>query len=314
MARLIGMDEAGYGPNLGPLVVTVTVWQVPGEPDGIDLWTQFNKVVTRQLPVAAPMLHIDDSKRVYQPARGLASLEKSVLCTLRLLGYRPRSFRELWHMLCTAPYPDDRLPWYQCADVPLPAVADSKAIDIAAARWSDCCRDNGIQLKTVCCDVVVPERFNQLVRMFDSKSHALSHISLQLLRRVWQPDTTEPTLIIADKHGGRNRYEGLLQSAMDGRMVRRLEEHRVVSRYRIGASEIRFQMKAENHLPVAVASLVSKYLRELVMDGFNRFWQQRRPTLKPTKGYPVDAKRFKREIADIQAALGIDDERLWRQR
>ena len=28
MAYLIGTDEAGYGPNLGPLVVSATVWRV----------------------------------------------------------------------------------------------------------------------------------------------------------------------------------------------------------------------------------------------------------------------------------------------
>ena len=29
MAFLIGTDEAGYGPNLGPLVISATVWEVP---------------------------------------------------------------------------------------------------------------------------------------------------------------------------------------------------------------------------------------------------------------------------------------------
>ena len=31
MGFLIGMDEAGYGPNLGPLVVAATVWEVEEE-------------------------------------------------------------------------------------------------------------------------------------------------------------------------------------------------------------------------------------------------------------------------------------------
>ena len=30
------MDEAGYGPNLGPLVITATAWDVPVE-DAVDM-------------------------------------------------------------------------------------------------------------------------------------------------------------------------------------------------------------------------------------------------------------------------------------
>jgi hypothetical protein len=32
MGILIGMDEAGYGPHLGPLVIAATAWHVPDEP------------------------------------------------------------------------------------------------------------------------------------------------------------------------------------------------------------------------------------------------------------------------------------------
>src|SRR5687768_1242409 len=31
MGILIGMDEAGYGPHFGPLVVAATAWEVPEE-------------------------------------------------------------------------------------------------------------------------------------------------------------------------------------------------------------------------------------------------------------------------------------------
>ena len=34
MGILIGMDEAGYGPHLGPLVVAATAWEVPDEGSG----------------------------------------------------------------------------------------------------------------------------------------------------------------------------------------------------------------------------------------------------------------------------------------
>ena len=77
---------------------------------------------------------------------------------------------------------------------------------------------------------------------------------------------------------------------------------------------IRFQAKGESFFPTALASLVSKYLREVIMRIWNEFWQLQIPGLKPTKGYPVDAKRFKSDIASVQAELGIEDRLIWRNR
>ena len=57
-----------------------------------------------------------------------------------------------------------------------------------------------------------------------------------------------------------------------------------------------------------------KYVRELAMELFNQFWQRHLPDLKPTKGYPLDAKRFREEIVETQKELGITDRVLWRNR
>ena len=58
--------------------------------------------------------------------------------------------------------------------------------------------------------------------------------------------------------------------------------------------------------------MASKYLRELAMHAFNRHWLQHLPDLLPTAGYPIDARRFKSEIAAVQQILGIEDRILWR--
>ena len=60
--------------------------------------------------------------------------------------------------------------------------------------------------------------------------------------------------------------------------------------------------------------MTAKYLRETAMRPFNEFWCARVPGLKPTAGYPVDAKRFKKQIATAQRELAIDDQILWRCR
>src|SRR6478672_1637839 len=44
MGILIGMDEAGYGPHLGPLVVAASAWYVPDE-----IWNATPSVSTARL-------------------------------------------------------------------------------------------------------------------------------------------------------------------------------------------------------------------------------------------------------------------------
>jgi hypothetical protein len=52
----------------------------------------------------------------------------------------------------------------------------------------------------------------------------------------------------------------------------------------------------------------------MAMMCFNQFWLSHLPGLKATKGYPVDARRFRTDITEIQKQLGIPDEILWRER
>jgi len=60
----------------------------------------------------------------------------------------------------------------------------------------------------------------------------------------------------------------------------------------VGVRSLTFQPRADqSYFCVALASMVSKYLRELLMGEFNRFWQEHVPGLRPTAGYPTDAAR-----------------------
>ena len=47
---------------------------------------------------------------------------------------------------------------------------------------------------------------------------------------------------------------------------------------------------------------------------WNQYWIKHLPEIKPTKGYPVDAKRFKSEIAELQSRLGLSDHLVWRNK
>lgn len=337
MGLIIGVDEAGYGPNLGPLVITTTVWEVPGDPATFDFWGALKSVICRSAPrtprpttasnggstpgaaVAvrrrAARIHVADSKQVYSPSRGLAPLETSVL-TLLGLQESHSTLGELWRRLCVpAPADDCSEPWFRRDGLALslPALADEREIVRCVDRVQRQLEKAGIRLRLVASDIVLTERFNGLTASLGNKASALSRTTLELLHRAWCPDRDEPALVIADKHGGRSYYQALLADVF-GVLPLCLHEGLESSRYRLGTSELRFEARAERHLPVAVASMVSKYVRELSMEAFNRFWQQHVPEIEPTKGYPGDAWRFRRQIADAQQRLGIPDVVLWRER
>lgn len=205
----------------------------------------------------------------------------------------------------------DAPPWYNEQSLSLPVESSDENL---VEPWRKTCERLGVRLVGICAAVVEPSRFNQLVRQYDNKAAATSRIAMNLLRDIWHPNDAVDALVVADKHGGRNRYEPLLAETFDGSKVRVLEEGAKRSVYRIGHGELRFQPRAEEHGPVALASMTAKYLRELAMHQFNRFWRERLPDLKPTQGYPVDAKRFRTEIASLQQSLGIEDRQLWRER
>src|SRR5262245_51396934 len=84
MPWLIGIDEAGYGPNLGPLVMTAVASRVPPEHASGKLWTVLRAAVRRPSQPDDGRLCVDDSKEVFSQTRGLLELERAVLAAVAL--------------------------------------------------------------------------------------------------------------------------------------------------------------------------------------------------------------------------------------
>ncbi len=323
MAYLIGTDEAGYGPNLGPLVISATVWEVPEQLADQDLYDVLaESVVARPHEAREPGRHrvaMTDSKVLYQSGKGLASLERGLLAALALLDRRPTSWPQLWQALTPEAAADcDTIPWYAGYQAAVPRDADPAEVERGAAILRAGLAAAGVRLVELQSRAVFEAEFNRLVDHYGSKGETLSQATLALVAKVAGPLARGPIRVVCDKHGGRNRYQHLLAAHFPDWLIEVHGEGRQRSVYRFGPPErrveFRFQAKAESYLPAALASMASKYLRELAMEAFNAFWCERVPGLGRTAGYPQDAKRFKAEIAATQAALGIDDRLLWRSR
>jgi ribonuclease HII len=322
MPYLIGTDEAGYAPNLGPLVITATVWHVA---DGeTDLYRQLKKGVCRSPSRKQPLKRVAwaDSKALYKPPNGMLWLERGVLAALGLCGPCPASWDAIWRQLdIDAEFHLRALPWHAQYQTDLPLIVETDELQSSIGRLQQCCGAAGVRLVGVASTAVFPDRWNRCTIDCGNKGEALSTLTLRLLdhalrTHVFPQNVEEPVIVVCDKHGGRNRYGRLLQQQFPDTLVEVYEESLAESVYRWTLQqmriETRFRMGGESFLPTALASMVSKYLRELAMRAFNDFWCCEVPNLRPTAGYPSDARRFKKAISERQLALRISDDVLWR--
>jgi len=319
MHLLIGTDEAGYGPNLGPLIVAACAWQVPRRIGPADLYGHLQELVSLECGKNETRLAIADSKALYSPGNGLAALECGVLTCLALMGERPASTIALWNALAAHCHSDRAaLAWHAAEEEALP-------IDACATRISDCAgvlaaglKKLKVELKSLRAAAVFPGKFNAEVERHENKATVLSLVTLELIKDLLDDLSEVPVVVTCDKHGGRDRYAHLIQHVFGDEPVRVVRESKLESAYRLEVRgqqvELQFIAKGERMLPAALASMTAKYLREISLRPFNRFWQQHIPGLKPTAGYPNDARRFKAEILAVQQQLGIDDRVLWRCR
>jgi len=323
MPFLIGTDEAGYGPNLGPLVVSATVWRVDSMRNK-DLFHRLKGTVrstTEEAEENASQVVIGDSKDLYKPGKGLAGLEQGVLTCLAAVKKKPRTWRTMFKALAK----DDcgclsELPWYKDFNDKLPVELPKKEVTSRAENLLSACEKAKCEPTRIASRVVFPHRFNDMCETYGNKASALSQTTLQLVREVLSDlPEDEQVYVLCDKHGGRNKYGPLLNDIFPDTLAMVRHEGREESVYHLGSGkrrrELVFRAKGDaGFLPTALASMVSKYLRELAMRAFNAYWTDQVADLKPTAGYPGDAKRFKDQIEPMQKKLGIEDRVLWRSR
>ena len=273
-----GIDEAGLGPILGPFCATRVTMESQSTIEPIT-----NKVQKK-------LFNVTDSKIVYRGRNGFKKLELNVLSFFYLLNRTiPKNSLEFMPTLKTE--------WY-LNPLPLPYSVTEDEIIEHSSKIGEFFHSHEIKFIDIKRSAVSAKEFNTLLDYWGNKAVACQQIITPLLTSGLNIKGTHS--VIVDKQGGRKFYKEYLEN-LTKKEITILEETQTHSIYQIGNIHVNFLAKADSlSFPVSLASMFSKYMRELAMITFNNYWQRKYPELKRTAGYYTDGVRYIEELKKRQ--------------
>ncbi|MBL7215150.1 MAG: hypothetical protein ISS71_05685 [Phycisphaerae bacterium] len=322
MAILVGIDEAGYGPLLGPLVVSSAVFQLPDELLRADLWAVLHTAVSNQKKGLTGRLLITDSKKAYSRSSGIKHLKRTVHACLGAVSndsYHPiANGEQLVDLLC--PNCAGRIKdyaWYQTLKEQI-LEHQGEDLLIASGVLRRTLVENRMCLLGIhsrCLDVGF---YNDRVENVKNKSRVLfTELCSLVLEALEKATSHEMVQVVVDRQGGRVNYQQELLRMFPGFGLSVIRQDEKRSSYELAgngkAMRIHFCIKADTkYLPVCLASMASKYLREVLMESLNRFFCKMCDGLKPTAGYWQDGQRFIKDLQTLMPDLAVDPKKLIR--
>ncbi|MBT4524595.1 MAG: hypothetical protein HOI88_05360 [Phycisphaerae bacterium] len=314
-----GIDEAGYGPMFGPLCVGASVFVLEeyNPDDGApDLWSLLHTIVCKSRKDKHRRIAVNDSKKLKSGSKpaDLFGLERGVFAFLDALHNRkPINDDSDFFKLVGSSVPDE--PWFKNS-TQVPVAVDAQELKINSNRLNRALENAKIKCDWLICDSVDVQMYNKRTSI-ESKAALNFSMAMNHVHTIMKRYPTQHPRIMVDRHGGRTNYRNDLQLCWPEAEIQILCEDSEMSRYRMqlgkSLATVTFASKSdEKHLPVALASMIAKYTRELKMIRLNRYFQNEIPELKPTAGYVKDGRRFLKEIEPFLADKGIKRELLVR--
>lgn len=348
---LIGIDEAGYGPRIGPLCHGYSAIRCRDEhafPP--DLWKLLHPSVMR-VPGFDGSTVVDDSKKVHGAPGGKELLARGVRAFLscsaghaadphgclddlyaRILPEHDRARLEEDDWGAAHAQPEETAqpePADAAAERP-PKKASSKSKRISKGLAAlgpapekippvhEALSQNGITVVAVGARGLSAKHYNAVLRSGKNKADVnWSVIAEQFLKLVALAQPGEPVHAVIDRQGGRKFYAGKVGDLFPGSMPWTEVETPTTSVYRIEVDgrtvRVAFMVDADGQsLTVALGSMAAKLARELCMKRLNDYFRKHEPQLKPTAGYYGDASRFLRETRGLRKKLNIPNAALIR--
>lgn len=326
MLLYAGIDEAGYGPMLGPLCVGRSLFAIEdfdpthGAPD---LWSRLNHAVCRGRRDHGKRIAVDDSKKLkgskHSSIHPLHHLERGVLAFLGASRASLDWFETLTdedvltELGASMPSHD----WYT-GTTELPLGEDRGLLRIATSRLRRSMSDAGVICKSLACEIIDADAFNRQVDRTGNKASVNFAAVLRHIERLRNDHPEDNLHVVVDRQGGRTTYRRDLQQAWPEDTLTVLDEAPALCRYQLHATHratcnITFAQAGDSrHLPIALASMTAKYARELLMVRMNRWFVAAKPDLQPTAGYVQDARRYLQDIQPIIESQSIERSNLIR--
>lgn len=275
---VMGVDENGLGPRLGPMVATALTLETP----------RYARAVLTKRGLA---LGLTDSKQTGGFGR-LGFTESAALGVLSLAGLgTPGSADELLERVSPGTSEDircrcpDDSSAAQCwaVDFPLPGFGGDASFGVDLLErlvGRSRLRIVDVQSRIVCAGLL-----NERLAAGQNKLAVDLELFEQLIASV-QSRYGSPLLAVCGMIGGIRDYQSRFSRFEAGR-VKELRRRRGQRRYSIDRlGEVRFEVDADaRHLPVALASIVGKYLREICMRRIGEFYRRDDPALELSSGY-----------------------------